>query len=148
MIAKTETHRRQFGITLLELMIAVAIVGILAAIAYPSYVEYVKRSNRADAMQALQQGAQQAERWFTQQNSYTDLSTDDGKVFLYSGESAVKSKGIFTFTVQAASPTAFELRATAAAGKVNAGDGYFSIDEQGRKIWQHPDDGTKSWSDR
>ena len=135
-------HRR--GFTLLELMIAVAIVGILSAIAYPSYVEYVKRSNRADAMQALQQGAQQAERWFTQQNGYTDLTTD----FVFSGESAVKTQGIFAFSVEEATATTFELRATAAAGKLNKDDGYFSINEQGTKTWVHPADGTKSWSDR
>lgn len=144
MIAKTETHRRQFGITLLELMIAVAIVGILAAIAYPSYVEYVKRSNRADAMQALQQGAQQAERWFTQQNAYTGLTTG----FAFSGESAAKAQSIFAFSVEEATATTFELRATAAAGKANKDDGYFSIDGQGQKTWEHPEDGTKSWSDR
>lgn len=35
------------GFTLIELMIAVVIVGILGSIAYPSYVHYVTRSNRS-----------------------------------------------------------------------------------------------------
>ena len=39
--------------TLMELMIAVAIIGILAAIAYPSYQDYVRKSNRTEAVKVL-----------------------------------------------------------------------------------------------
>lgn len=41
--------RREAGITLLELMIVVAIIGILAGIAYPSYQSSVLKSRRAEA---------------------------------------------------------------------------------------------------
>lgn len=37
------------GFSLIELMIAVAVMGILAAVAFPSYQQYVMRGHRAEA---------------------------------------------------------------------------------------------------
>jgi len=57
----TAQHRR--GFTLIEIMIAVAIVAILAAIALPSFLDSVRKGRRSEAFAALA-GLQQAqERW-------------------------------------------------------------------------------------
>jgi type IV pilus assembly protein PilE len=57
--------RRQLGVTLIELLIAVAIVAILAAIAYPSYQRYVARTHRNSASACMSQYAQFMERHYT-----------------------------------------------------------------------------------
>lgn len=63
-------NRRQTGVTLIELMIAVAIVAILAAIAYPSYQRYVARTHRNAAAACLSQYAQFMERFYTANLTY------------------------------------------------------------------------------
>ena len=59
------------GITLLELMIVLVIISILAAIAYPNYREYIIRAKRTEAKAALLQIATQQERFYLQNNSFT-----------------------------------------------------------------------------
>ena len=61
----------QHGVTLVELMIVVVIIGIIAMIAIPSYRQQVLRSGRSDAKAALMQTAQNLERCFTSTSTYT-----------------------------------------------------------------------------
>jgi type IV pilus assembly protein PilE len=47
-------HRKGIhGFTVIELMIALLIVGILLALAYPSYVDYTRKAKRGEAQQLL-----------------------------------------------------------------------------------------------
>jgi len=58
-------RRATKGFSLIELMIAVAIVGIIAAFAYPSYQDQIRKSRRAQAKTDLLELAQFMERNFT-----------------------------------------------------------------------------------
>ena len=59
------------GITLIELMIVIVVIGILAAIAYPNYREFAARAKRNEAKAALLQIATNQERFYLQNNTYT-----------------------------------------------------------------------------
>lgn len=62
--------KRQSGFTLIEVLVAVVILGIVVAIAVPSYSAYVVRAQRAAAKAALQQAAQYLERNYTASGCY------------------------------------------------------------------------------
>jgi type IV pilus assembly protein PilE len=61
---------RTRGFTLIELMIAVAVVGIITAIALPAYRSYVLRGNRTDAIRTLTFYQQALERCYSQNFTY------------------------------------------------------------------------------
>lgn len=61
------------GFTLIEIMIAVAIVGILAAVALPSFQDAIRKGRRAEAFAALAAMQQAQERWRTNNAAYTTL---------------------------------------------------------------------------
>jgi type IV pilus assembly protein PilE len=68
----------QRGFTLVELMITVVIVSILASIAIPSYTSYIQKSRRTDAKSALLNIASLEERYFSTNNTYTNLPVNLG----------------------------------------------------------------------
>jgi type IV pilus assembly protein PilE len=71
---RTQTHKaKPAGFTLIELMIAVAIVGILATIAATSYQRQVIQSHRTDARTALLDLAGREEKLFSTTNAYSAI---------------------------------------------------------------------------
>ncbi|WP_088332154.1 type IV pilin protein [Lacimicrobium sp. SS2-24] len=94
--------RRISGMTLIELMIVVAIIGIIAAVAVPSYQNQITSSRRNDAKQQLLQMQLQQEAYRLENDTYADTAALGVPVSDY-----------YTFTVANATATTYTLRATA-----------------------------------
>ena len=62
--------RRSVGLTLIEAMIALAIIGLLTAAALPAYTAYLQRAHRAEARLALLTLAQRLEQNYSLSGSY------------------------------------------------------------------------------
>jgi type IV pilus assembly protein PilE len=67
----TKSRTNQQGVTLIELMIVVVIIAILAMASYPSYREFAARAKRNEAKAALLQIATNQERFYLQNNTFT-----------------------------------------------------------------------------
>lgn len=126
--------KAQKGFTLIEIMIAVAIVGILAAIAYPSYTSYLQKGRRASAQAHLVDIAQRQEQYLLDARAYApDLATlnltTPGDV------SAYYSPITITAVNTAGAPPTFTVTATPKAGTAQATDqcGILGINSTGNK---------------
>ena len=141
-IERTTVRPGQRGFTLIDLMIAVAIVAILTRIALPAYQAYIVRASRQAAQSELVALANAQEKIFLNSNAYTASVTG-----AYTGQSSGglgvtsgKTKDTrYTFSV-AATATTFTLTATPVTGTPQAGDGNLTINEQNVRVW-----GSKTW---
>ena len=76
---KTNTFARhpQSGFTLIEVLIALVIVGVLLSIALPSFMDSIRKGRRSEAFAAMGAMQQAQERWRSGKTSYAS-STDSG----------------------------------------------------------------------
>ena len=121
--------RRGGGFTLIELMVALVIVGILAAIAIPNYSRYVIRGNRADAQQFMLTIANTEERYLLDNRGYaSDIATLG--LSMPSRLNGLYSTPVITVGT---TPPTFLITVTPVAGSAQASDGALTLDNTGAK---------------
>jgi type IV pilus assembly protein PilE len=98
------------GFTLVDLMIAVAIIAFLSAIAFPSYQEALRKVRRAEARAALLQLMQEQERYYSQKGLYIPFTF---------GTTNAEAQKFKTYSGVSASSSAYEISGTTCAGETS-----------------------------
>jgi type IV pilus assembly protein PilE len=125
--------RGSAGFTLIELMIAVAVVAILVTIALPSYQDHMRKGRRAAAQTFLIDTATRQQQYLLDARSYAvGAAAMTALNMAIPGEVAA----YYTITVEPAAPTTpptYRIVATPIAGSAQAADGALTIDESGAR---------------
>ena len=95
--------RRTSGFTLIEILIALAIIGILSAVAIPSYSSYVLRGRLTEAFTNLSAVQPKAEEVWSNTRSYQTLPQPTSPNFTYTVTADASS---YTVTADGQGPAA------------------------------------------
>lgn len=120
------------GFSLIELMVAVAIIGILSAIVLPSFLDYSVKANRSAAKSYLLEVASKQKLYFFDRRRYADSVTALGI------PPPVEVSDQYTISVAethvALAPPTFLITATPIPGKMQENDGLLSVNQVGAKV--------------
>ena len=122
---------RNAGFTLVELMIAVAILAIIAAVAMPIYNQYTQRTYRSEAQADLLNCAQGMERYAAVNFDYVDADLAFAAGTICDPRSV--AQGRYNFGVVVPDDNQFVLTATPTG--VMAGDGALTYADTGVRQW-------------
>ena len=102
------------GVTLLELMAVVMVIGILALVAVPGYRQYVMRAQRTDAKSALLQLATNQERFHLANRTYGTVADLVAANLLTNTERS--ERGAYRITIAGANAATYTATATPVTG--------------------------------
>ena len=104
------------GVSAIELVVVLAIVGILASLSLPAYRDHVLRANRGEARSALLNLATAEEKFYLQCNEYTSALDAAAATACSPGNlrfPASSERGYYTVAVTAADANGWTATATA-----------------------------------
>ena len=113
------------GFSLLELLIALAIVAILATITVPSFSGLVDKSRRSDAMSSLLLVQLAQERWRSRNTSYSQSLEALGWA------SPISSEGYYQLHISEADAAGYRIMAKPRAVQQRDSCGVFAINANG-----------------
>ena len=102
----------QHGITMIELLVALTIIGILGALAYPSYKDKIQSSRRAEGKTALSDLATRMEAYYAKTNTYATATIASGNATTDILSTASTSSSLYTLSIDAATATTYAIKAT------------------------------------
>lgn len=94
------------GFSLIELMIALAVLLVLAVLAYPGYADSVRKTRRAEGQMALIEAMDNEVRYYSEHRAYKEFSATDADL-----------AGFRWWSGGAAARSAYELDAYPCAGQ-------------------------------
>ncbi|WP_428983760.1 type IV pilin protein [Rhodoferax mekongensis] len=108
------------GFTLIELMITIAILAILASIAVPSYTQYIAKAKRAEARAEILKGEGWLERYFNENNRYSDsVASNTNAGFSSAFTTVPRSGGAYYNISLAVSSSTYTITATRTGSMAN-----------------------------
>ena len=121
------------GFTLIEVLVAIVIVGILAAVAFPAYKEQVARTRRSEAQTVLLEDAQYMQRYYAANNTYNASEVPAALTYPVAPRGASGAAMAYAITLAASSSTGFTLQATPTNAMATDRCGAFTYDDQNVK---------------